>query len=70
MVPPEYGLRDETSGDHNNAPDVPSAVVAMRGLADAEITLRGAGEEAHGLPLQTRVDVRQRRPDRRLLSRE
>ncbi|MEI4272058.1 M20/M25/M40 family metallo-hydrolase [Klenkia sp. LSe6-5] len=29
------------------APDVPSAVVAMRGLADAEITLRGPGVDLH-----------------------
>ncbi len=29
------------------APDVPSAVTAMRGLADAEITLRGPGVDLH-----------------------
>ena len=29
------------------APDVPSAVVAMRGLADAEITLRGPAVDLH-----------------------
>src|SRR3712207_5351309 len=29
------------------APDVPSAVTAMRGLADAEITLRGPAVDLH-----------------------